>query len=149
MNDTTLTVVGNLVDNPELNVAPSGTRWVRFSVASTPRRFDKASNSYKDGDALFVNCTAFRDLAEHIAESLTKGARVIVTGRLKQHRWETSEGEKRSSFGLDIEEIGPSLRFANARVQKLTRSRGDADMPPPVDPFASDPFDAASDTPPY
>ncbi|HLL66815.1 MAG TPA: single-stranded DNA-binding protein [Micromonosporaceae bacterium] len=135
-NDTTLTITGNLIENPDLRFTPNGVAVAKFGVASTPRVFDKASNTYKDGDPLFLTCTAWRQLAENIAESLTKGARVVVTGRLKLSRWETKEGEKRSTYGLDVDEIGPSLRFATAKVQKLTRSTGNSGGPAD-DPFAT------------
>ncbi|WP_028183658.1 single-stranded DNA-binding protein [Salinispora arenicola] len=123
-NDTTLTIVGNLTAEPELRFTPNGVALCKFTVASTPRFFDKTTNGYRDGDPLFLTCTAWRDLAEHIAESLAKGARVIVSGRLKLSRWETPEGEKRSAYGLDVDEIGPSLRWATAKVNKLSRSGG-------------------------
>lgn len=136
-NDTSLTIIGNLTDDPELRFLPSGAAMAKFTIASTPRFMDKASGEWKDGEALFVNCTAWRELAENAAESLSKGARVIVAGRLRQSRWETPEGEKRSAYGLDVEEIGPSLRFARAKVQKMTRIRAGADTTPPDDPWAS------------
>jgi single-strand DNA-binding protein len=114
----------------------------RVRVASTPRMFDKNSGQYRDGDPLFLTCTAWRDLAEHIAESLTKGARVIVSGRLRQSHWEDKEtGQKRSAYGLEVDEIGPSLRFATATVKKLTRTNGTGGngfgAAPPDDPFAT------------
>jgi single-strand DNA-binding protein len=121
MSQTVL--VGNLTDDPELRFLPNGTGMVKFTVASTPRLLDRESGQWKDGDPLFLNCTGWRDIAEHIAESLTKGTRVIVTGRLKLSRWEDKEsGEKRSAYGLDVDEIGPSLRFAQAKVQRMNRS---------------------------
>jgi single-strand DNA-binding protein len=123
-NETTVTVIGNLTGDPELRYTPAGAAMAKFSVASTPRLFDKGSGEYRDGEPLFMPCTAWRDLAEHLAESLTKGARVVVVGRLRLSRWETPEGEKRSMMQLDVDEVGPSLRFATAKVQKLTRSRG-------------------------
>jgi single-strand DNA-binding protein len=135
-NETTMTVVGNLTADPDLRFTKDGTALARFSVASTPRVFDKTSGQYRDGEPLFLNCTAWRELAENVATSLTKGARVVVTGRLRQHRWETPEGEKRSAYGLEVDEIGPSLRFATTRVQKLVRSNGNADTPPD-DPWMS------------
>lgn len=140
-NDTTLTIVGNLTADPELRVTPSGASLCRFSLASTPRFMDRQSGEWKDGEPLFMACTAWRDLAEHIAESLTKGARVIATGRLRLSRWETEQGEKRSAYGLEVDEIGPSLRFATARVNKLTRAHG-----APVAP--DDPWATASPTRP-
>jgi single-strand DNA-binding protein len=122
--ETTITMVGNLATDPELRFLPNGTAMVKFPIASTPRLLDRESGQWKDGDPLFLTCTAWRDLAEHIAESLTKGTRVIVTGRLRQSRWETDEGQKRSAYGLEVDEIGPSLRFAQAKVTKMTRSTG-------------------------
>jgi single-strand DNA-binding protein len=131
--ETIINVVGNLTDEPELRYLPNGTAMVKFTIASTPRTLDKESGQWKDGDPLFLNCTAWRDLAEHIAESLTKGTRTIVSGRLKLSRWETDEGEKRSAYGLDVDEIGPSLRFAQAKVTKMTRSKaGDGFTPTAV-----------------
>ncbi|OJF10835.1 single-stranded DNA-binding protein [Couchioplanes caeruleus] len=122
-NETTITMVGNLTADPELRFLPNGTAMVKFTIASTPRTLDRQSGEWKDGDPLFLTCTGWRDLAEHIAESLTKGTRVIVTGRLKLSRWEDKETkEKRSAYGLDVDEIGPSLRFAQAKVQRMNRS---------------------------
>jgi single-strand DNA-binding protein len=116
-----MTVVGNLTADPELRYTDKGVAMARFTVASTPRVRDKATNDYRDGEPLFLTCTAWRTLAEHLAESLTKGARVVVVGRLRQSRWE-DKGEKRSMIQLDVDEVGPSLRFATAKVAKLTRS---------------------------
>jgi len=129
--DTQITVVGNLTDDPELRFLPNGTGLAKFTVASTPRVFDREKNEYRDGDPLFLSCTVWRDLAEHVAESLTKGTRVIVTGRLKLSRWEDKEtGEKRSAYGLDVDEVGPSLRFALAKVTKTSRAKaGDGFVP--------------------
>jgi single-strand DNA-binding protein len=142
MNETTMTIVGNLTADPEMRFTPSGAALVKFTVASTPRMFDKANGQYRDGDPLFLTCTAWRDLAEHIADSLTKGARVIVSGRLRQSHWEDKEtGQKRSAYGLEVDEIGPSLRFATATVKKLVRSNGNGGngfgAAPPDDPFAT------------
>jgi len=120
-NDTTITIVGNLTADPELRYTPSGAAVVNFTVASTPRMFDKASGEWKDGDALFLRASMWRQPAENVAECLTRGARVIVTGRLKQRSYETKEGEKRTVVELDADEIGPSLRFATATVNKATR----------------------------
>jgi single-strand DNA-binding protein len=123
--ETVITVVGNLTDDPELRFLPNGTGMVKFTVASTPRVLDRESGQWKDGDPLFLNCTAFRGIAENIAESLTKGTRVIVTGRLRLSRWEDKEsGEKRSAYGLDVDEVGPSLKFAQAKVTRMNRSIG-------------------------
>jgi single-strand DNA-binding protein len=131
-NETTLTIVGNLTGDPEMRVTPSGASMTRFTVASTPRTYDKASGAWKDGEALFLSCTAWRDLAENVAESVSKGARVIVSGRLRQHRWEDNEtGEKRSMMQLDVEEVGVSLRFATATVNGVGTDT------PPDDPFAT------------
>ncbi|OJF11254.1 single-stranded DNA-binding protein [Couchioplanes caeruleus] len=122
-NETTITMVGNLTADPELRFLPNGTAMVKFTIASTPRTLDRQSGEWKDGDPLFLTCTGWRDLAEHIAESLTKGTRVLVCGRLKLSRWEDKETkEKRSAYGLDVDEIGPSLRFAQAKVQRMHRS---------------------------
>src|ERR687890_2616841 len=126
-NETQLTVVGNLTAEPEMRFLPNGTAMVKFTVASTPRVFDRDKNEYRDGRPLFLVCTGWRDLAEHIAESLTKGTRVIVSGRLRLSRWETDQGEKRSAYGLDVDEIGPSLRFAQAKVQKMSRTKAGGD----------------------
>lgn len=119
-----LTVIGNLTDDPELRFTPQGTAVAKFRVASTPRSWDKTSGEWKDGDPLFLSCTVWRQAAEHVAESLQRGTRVIVTGRLRQRSYETREGEKRTAFELDVDEVGPSLRYATAKVQKMTRSSG-------------------------
>lgn len=122
--ETTITVVGNLVDDPELRFTPSGAPVANFRIASTPRTFDKASNEWRDGDTLFLGCAVWRQTAENVAESLQKGMRVIVQGRLKSRQYETREGEKRTVFEIDVEEVGPSLRSATARVAKTTRGNG-------------------------
>jgi single-strand DNA-binding protein len=122
--DTTLTLVGNLTSDPELRFLQNGAAVASFTVASTPRTFDKASSSWKDGEALFMRCSAWRDLAEHVAESLTRGARVLVTGRLRQRTFDTKEGEKRTVIELEVDEIGPSLRYATAKVNKVSRGDG-------------------------
>ena len=121
-NETTITIVGNLTDNPDLRFTPSGAALVKFTVASTPRLYDQNTNQWRDGEPLFMTCSAWRDMAENIAESLTKGARVVVTGRLRLSRWETPEGEKRQAFQLDVEDVGASLKYARAKVMKLTRA---------------------------
>ncbi len=120
--ETVITIVGNLTADPELRFTPAGVAAARFTIASTPRTFDKNTNQWVDGTAVFLPCTAWRDLAEHVAESLTRGMRAIVTGRLVQHNWQTDQGEKRSRLQLEVDEIGPSLRFANAKVTKATRN---------------------------
>lgn len=137
-NDTTITVIGNLTADPQFEIKPSGLAIVIFTVASTPRTFDRTTNKWIDGEAMFLRCKAFRDLAEHVAESLTKGARVIVTGRLGQFNWETPEGEKRSMLKLDVDDIGPSLLWSTATVKKATRSNSNTASGGEVDPWASD-----------
>ncbi|TGD84617.1 single-stranded DNA-binding protein [Mycolicibacterium sp. CH28] len=122
--DTTITVVGNLTADPELRFTPSGAAVANFTVASTPRIFDRQSSEWKDGEALFLRCNIWREAAENVAESLTRGSRVIVTGRLKQRSFETREGEKRTVFEVEVEEIGPSLRYATAKVNRASRSGG-------------------------
>jgi single-strand DNA-binding protein len=122
--DTTITVIGNLTDDPDLRFTPSGAAVANFTVASTPRIFDRQSNEWKDGDALFLRCSIWRQAAENVAESLHRGTRVIVSGRLKQRSYETREGEKRTVFELDVDEIGPSLRYATAKTTKTTRQGG-------------------------
>ncbi len=122
--ETTITVVGNLVDDPELRFTPSGAPVANFRIASTPRTFDKQTNEWKDGDTLFLSCAVWRQAAENVAESLQRGMRVIVQGRLKSRQYETREGEKRTVFEIDVEEVGPSLRSASAKVTKTTRSGG-------------------------
>src|SRR3954453_452202 len=114
--ETTITVVGNLTDDPELRFTPSGAAVANFTVASTPRFLDKQTNEWKDGDALFLRCSIWRQAAENVAESLQRGARVIVQGRLKQRSYETAEGEKRTVYELDVDEVGPSLRYASGKV---------------------------------
>jgi single-strand DNA-binding protein len=120
--DTTITVVGNLTNDPELRFTPSGAAVASFTVASTPRYLDKQTNEWKDGEALFLRCSVWRQAAENVAESLVRGARVIVTGRLKQRSFETKEGEKRTVVEVEVDEVGPSLRYATAKVNKTQRS---------------------------
>lgn len=122
--ETVITVVGNLTNDPELRFTPSGQAVASFTVASTPRTLDRTTNEWKDGEALFLRCSIWRQAAEHVAESLTKGARVIVQGRLKQRSFETREGEKRTVIELDVDEVGPSLRYATAKVVKAGRGSG-------------------------
>ena len=122
--DTTITVIGNLTDDPELRFTPSGAAVAKFRVASTPRFMDRQSGEWKDGEALFLACTVWRQAAENVAESLQRGARVIVSGRLRQRSYETREGEKRTVIELEVDEVGPSLRYATAKVQKMQRSGG-------------------------
>ena len=122
--DTTITVVGNLTADPELRFTPSGAAVANFTVASTPRIYDRQAGEWKDGEALFLRCNIWREAAENVAESLTRGARVIVSGRLKQRSFETREGEKRTVFEVEVDEIGPSLRYATAKVNKAARQGG-------------------------
>ncbi|ATA27191.1 single-stranded DNA-binding protein [Mycobacterium lepraemurium] len=122
--DTTITVVGNLTADPELRFTPSGAAVANFTVASTPRIYDRQIGEWKDGEALFLRCNIWREAAENVAESLTRGSRVIVTGRLKQRSFETREGEKRTVVEVEVDEIGPSLRYATAKVNKASRSGG-------------------------
>jgi len=117
-NEPTLTIVGNLTDAPELKFTPSGAAVASFTVASTPRTFDKATNDWKEGDTLFMRCSIWREAAENVAESLTKGTRVIVQGRLVQRSFETREGEKRTVVEMQVDEVGPSLRYATAKVAR-------------------------------
>lgn len=151
-NETTITIVGNLTGDPELSYTSTGDALVRFSIASTPRRYDRATGEWIDGETLFLRCTAWRDLAEHIAETLHKGHRVIATGRLKATSWQTDTGERRSSIDLDIDEIGPSLRFATARVIKMARATTEggassgASVPSQPTPPAGQPAPAGAST---
>ncbi|WP_042377283.1 single-stranded DNA-binding protein [Gordonia alkanivorans] len=172
--DTVITVVGNLTADPELRFTPSGAAVANFTVASTPRTFDRQTNEWKDGEALFLRCNIWRDAAENVTESLSKGSRVIVQGRLKQRSYETKEGERRTVVELEVEEIGPSLRYATAKVNKASRSSGGggnrgggsnqqvaddpwgggaangSTRPPADDPWGSAPANAgASDEPPF
>jgi len=122
--ETTITVVGNLTADPELRFTQSGAAVASFTVASTPRTFDKQSGEWKDGEALFLRCNVWRQVAENVAESLTRGSRVLVSGRLRQRSFETKEGEKRTVVELEVDEIGPSLRYATAKVNKVSRGDG-------------------------
>ena len=127
--ETIITVVGNLTSDPELRYTQNGLAVANFTIASTPRNFDRASNDWKDGEALFLRASVWREFAEHVAGSLTKGSRVIATGRLKQRSYETKEGEKRTSIELEVDEIGPSLRYATAQVTRAASSRDGANAP--------------------
>jgi single-strand DNA-binding protein len=145
--ETTLTVVGNLTADPELKFTQSGAAVASFTVASTPRYLDKDSGQWKDGDALFLRCNVWRQVAENVAESLFRGSRVLVTGRLRQRSFETREGEKRTVLELEVDEIGPSLRYATAKVNKVSREGGQQQQRPPQgagysgadDPWGSEP----------
>jgi len=123
--DTQITIAGNLVDDPELRFTPAGQPVARFRVASTPRFRDNATGEWKDGDSLFLTCNVWRQAAENVAESLTRGMRVIVSGRLRQRSYETKEGEKRTVYEVEVDDVGPSLRNASAKVNRVARSSGD------------------------
>ena len=122
--DTTITIIGNLVNDPELRYTPTGQAVATFRVASTPRFMDRTTNEWKDGDSLFLSCNVWRQAAENVAESLQRGMRVIVSGRLRQRSYETKEGEKRTVYEIEVDEVGPSLRNASAKVSRSTRSTG-------------------------
>lgn len=167
VGDTTITIVGNLTADPDLRFTPSGAAVANFTVASTPRVFDRQSNEWKDGDALFLRCNIWREAAENVAESLTRGSRVIVTGRLRQRSFETREGEKRTVYEVEVDEVGPSLRYATAKINKVSRGGGGGGFgggggmsapashsgPPAEDPWGSAPasgsFGGADDEPPF
>ncbi|MEO7061667.1 MAG: single-stranded DNA-binding protein [Lapillicoccus sp.] len=122
--DTVITIIGNITGDPELRFTPSGAAVANFTVASTPRAFDRQSNEWKDGETLFMRCSVWRDAAENVAESVQRGTRVIVSGRLKSRSYETKEGEKRTVVEMEVDEIGPSLRYASAKVTKTQRGGG-------------------------
>lgn len=122
--ETVLTLIGNLTGDPELRFTPQGAAVANFTIASTPRTYDRQSQEWKDGEALFIRCNVWRAQAENVAESLTRGARVIVSGRLKQRSFETKEGEKRTVIELEVDEVAPSLKFASAKVTKASRGEG-------------------------
>jgi single-strand DNA-binding protein len=122
--DTTITIIGNLVGDPELRYTPTGQAVATFRVASTPRFMDRNTNEWKDGESLFLSCNVWRQAAENVAESLQRGMRVIVSGRLRQRSYETKEGEKRTVYEVEVDEVGPSLRNASAKVTRSTRSGG-------------------------
>jgi single-strand DNA-binding protein len=166
--DTQITIVGNLVDDPNLRYTPTGQAVANFRVASTPRFLDRQTNEWKDGDSLFLTCNVWRQAAENVAESLQRGMRVIVSGRLRQRSYETKEGEKRTVFEIEVDEVGPSLRNASAKVTKSSRSTGGGGFggqsggggqsgygggggrPAADDPWASDAGgDGFSDEPPF
>jgi len=146
--DTTLTITGNLTADPELRFTGTGTAVAAFTVATSRRVYDQASGQWQDGDTLFLRCSAWRDLADRAAESLTKGMRVIVTGRLKQRQYETPEGDKRTVYEVDVEDLGPSLKWATAKIAKTSRDK----VPHPADgadPWEVDAATAAADRPPF
>ena len=127
--ETTITLVGNLTADPELRFTPSGAAVANFTVASTPRTFDRQTNEWRDGDAMFLNCAVWRQAAENVAESLQKGMRVLVQGRLKSRTYETREGERRTVFEIDVDEIGPALRYATAKVSRNPSGQGGGSRP--------------------
>lgn len=167
--DTTITIIGNLVNDPELRYTPTGQAVATFRVASTPRFMDRTTNEWKDGDSLFLSCNVWRQAAENVAESLQRGMRVIVSGRLRQRSYETREGEKRTVYEIEVDEVGPSLRNASAKVSRSSRSGagsgfgggpsgsggqggygGGSGGRASDDPWAADPADAGfSDEPPF
>lgn len=147
MSDNTLTIIGNLTSDPELKFTGSGKAVANFTVAQTPRYLDKASGEWKDGEALFMRCSLWADAAENLAESLSKGTRVIVTGKLKQRSYETKEGEKRVAVELEVSEIGASLRYAKVSVTKVAKgSRVTAPVSTPADAWGST---SGDDLPPF
>ncbi len=163
--DTQITIAGNLVDDPELRFTPAGQPVARFRVASTPRFRDNSTGEWKDGDSLFLTCNVWRQAAENVAESLTRGTRVIVSGRLRQRSYETKEGEKRTVYEVEVDDVGPSLRNASAKVNKVARN-GSASAAPggsggrpsggqghagggDADPWASDGPGGYTDEPPF
>ena len=122
--ETVITIIGNLTNDPELRFTPSGAAVANFTVASTPRTFDRQSNEWKDGETLFMRCSVWREAAENVAESLTRGTRVLVSGRLRSRTYDTKEGEKRTVVELEVDEVGPSLRYATTKVSKTSRGGG-------------------------
>ena len=154
--DITVTVVGNLTNDPELRFTPSGAAVASFTVASSSRVLDKATNEWKDGDTTYLRCSVWRQYAENVAESLTKGTRVIVTGRLKQRSYETREGEKRTVMEIDVDDVGPALRYATAKINRVQRSgggfsgdNGGGGAAPADDPWSSAPPAGGFDEPPF
>jgi single-strand DNA-binding protein len=142
--DTVITVIGNLTADPELRFTASGAAVASFTIASTPRTFDRAANDWKDGEALFLRASCWREFAEHVAGSLTKGSRVVATGRLKQRSYETKEGEKRTSIELEIDEIGPSLRYATAQVTRASGGSSSGGGRPQGGAVADEPWAASA-----
>jgi len=157
--ETVITLVGNLTADPELRFTQSGAAVASFTVASTPRTFDRQSGEWKDGEALFMRCNVWRQVAENVAESLTRGSRVLVSGRLRQRSFETKEGEKRTVVELEVDEIGPSLRYATAKINKVSRGDGSGgggfasrQTPPARDPWEATPTSSPQgylDEPPF
>jgi single-strand DNA-binding protein len=159
--DTQITIIGNLVDDPQLRYTPTGQAVANFRVASTPRFLDRNTNEWKDGDSLFLSCNVWRQAAENVAESLQRGMRVIVSGRLRQRSYETKEGEKRTVYEVEVDEVGPSLRNASAKVVRSSRATGgqasggqggygSSGGRANDDPWSSEPADSGfSDEPPF
>ena len=149
--DTNITIIGNVVNDPELRYTPSGQAVATFRVASTPRYLDKTTNQWVDGDSLFLSCNVWRQAAENVAESLQRGMRVIVSGRLKQRTYETKDGEKRTVYEIEVDEVGPSLRNASAKVSRTARSSANAAAAKPGDdPWVADQADSGfSSEPPF
>jgi single-strand DNA-binding protein len=156
--DTQITIAGNLVDDPELRFTPTGQPVARFRVASTPRFRDNATGEWRDGDSLFLTCNVWRQAAENVAESLTRGMRVILSGRLRQRSYETKEGEKRTVYEVEVDDVGPSLRNASAKVNRAARSSGNGGgragggqggSGDETDPWAADSGGGYSDEPPF
>ena len=148
--DTTITIIGNLVGDPELRYTPTGQAVATFRVASTPRFMDRQTNEWKDGDSLFLSCNVWRQAAENVAESLQRGMRVIVSGRLRQRSYETKEGEKRTVYEVECDEVGPSLRNASAKVTRATRTgtgNGGRGGQAEADPWASEPSGGYDEAP--
>jgi single-strand DNA-binding protein len=145
--DTVITIVGNLVDDPELRFTPSGAAVAKFRIASTPRYLDKQTNEWKDGESLFLSCNVWRQAAENVAESLQRGMRVIVQGRLKQRSYETKEGEKRTVYEIEVDEVGPSLRSATAKVVKTQRGAGSGGFGGGAAAVDNDPWASAAPAP--
>ncbi len=148
--ETVITVIGNLTADPELRYTQNGIAVANFTIASTPRTFDRASGEWKDGEALFMRASVWREFAEHVASSLTKGARVVASGRLRQRSYETKEGEKRTSIELEVDEVGPSLRYATAQVQRQSSGSksvaGDSWNAPAAGGITQDPWASAAES---
>ncbi|WP_410598015.1 single-stranded DNA-binding protein [Amycolatopsis sp. lyj-23] len=147
--DTTITIIGNLTSDPELRFTPAGAAVANFTVASTPRTFNRATSEWEDGETLFLRCTLWKQAAENVAECLNRGTRVLIQGRLKQRSFQTKEGEKRTVVELDVDEIGPSLRYATAAITKNAKTAAPTGNPDPVPSThtaqAGDPWGAAAE----
>ena len=146
MNEPVITVVGNLTDAPDLRFTPSGVAVANFTVAQTPRTFDKARSEYVDGDPLFLSCSVWKEYAEHVAETLTKGMRIIVHGRLKSRSYEARDGSRRTVFEVEVDEVGPSLRYATATITRTGQRPQQTQQQPVRDPWATP---TSTDEPPF